>query len=353
MQNNIPHNVDNVLSRLNAVRPSGDGWQARCPCRNDDDNPSLSIGIGQQGQVLLFCQKAGGCSADEICRDINVQMSELWPDDGSKYVPSPKPRQAKPEVQSEPQNKEPDKWKEVETYDYVDENGELLFQKVRLVNQFGKKSFRQRKPDGAGGWNYKVWEYVDGEKQGPTQVLYNLPAVKKAVESGTPVWVVEGEKDANTLIGMGYVATTMTGGAGNGKWLDIHSQTLAGAVVEIVADNDEPGRLHAQNVYESVTSAGCSAQIWISETNKDVTDHINAGYSIDDLVPIEEAGQTMQPVDEGEPEEAVNPSAKVLDDLRDMLEDESLTDIQKVLKTSSILKNAFVEAARKIVSDFV
>ena len=39
----------------------------------------------------------------------------------------------------------------VATYDYTDENGELLFQVVRKV---GKK-FVQRRPNGSGGW---IWE---------------------------------------------------------------------------------------------------------------------------------------------------------------------------------------------------
>jgi putative DNA primase/helicase len=36
----------------------------------------------------------------------------------------------------------------VETFDYCDENGTLLFQVVR----FEPKNFRQRRPDGRGGW---------------------------------------------------------------------------------------------------------------------------------------------------------------------------------------------------------
>lgn len=347
MPNNAPAHVENVLSRLNAVHPSGAGWQARCPCRNDDENPSLSVGIGQENQVLLFCQKAGGCSVSEICDSIGLKVADLWDKDGSNtFTPPPKLRQPKIASPVQTQNKEPDKWTEVETYDYVDVNGELLFQKVRLVNQHGKKSFRQRKPDGEGGWNYKVWEYVDGEKQGPDQVLYNLPSVAKAIASGVPVWVVEGEKDANTLIKLGYVATTMTGGAGNNKWLDIHTETLAGGVIEIIADNDEPGRIHAENVYNALSEAGCDAQIWISETHKDVTDHLAAGNTMDELVPIEEAGQTMIPVDSGEPiedEPVKSATQKAVEDLLALLTNDDLSDAQKVAKTGNVLRNAFAE----------
>ena len=37
--------IDLVLSRLNKVTSSGTGWNAACPCREDDQNPSLTIGL--------------------------------------------------------------------------------------------------------------------------------------------------------------------------------------------------------------------------------------------------------------------------------------------------------------------
>ena len=68
-------------------------------------------------------------------------------------------------------------------YDYCDEQGALLFQVVRSP---GKK-FLQRRPNGAGGW---IWK-LDGVRR----LLYRLPdfAAKKAVV------IVEGEKDADRL----------------------------------------------------------------------------------------------------------------------------------------------------------
>jgi len=40
----------------------------------------------------------------------------------------------------------------VAIYDYRDENGVLLFQVVR----YAPKTFRQRRPDGSGGWSWRV-----------------------------------------------------------------------------------------------------------------------------------------------------------------------------------------------------
>lgn len=177
-----------------------------------------------------------------------------------------------------PQKRNKDKLDLVKTYDYTDVDGTLLFQKLRYVDGAGKKTFRQRKPDGRGGWEYSLGD--------TPKVLYNLPSVTMAVKEGYPIWVVEGEKDADTLMALGIVATTMPGGAG--KWLDIHTQALAGAEVEIVADNDEPGIAHAKLVHSELVKAGCDARIWRTPKQKDITDFLATDGDIDELILVDE-----------------------------------------------------------------
>ena len=46
------------------ARQTGPGkWIARCPA-HDDNNPSLSIGEGDNGRLLLYCH--AGCSFEDI-----------------------------------------------------------------------------------------------------------------------------------------------------------------------------------------------------------------------------------------------------------------------------------------------
>jgi hypothetical protein len=90
-------------------------------------------------------------------------------------------------------------------YDYVDENGELLFQCVRLH----PKNFRQRRRDGHGGW---IWNL-----EGVRRVLFRLPTLKGAAL----VLVAEGEKDVLNLVKLGFVATCNPMGAG--KWRSEYS----------------------------------------------------------------------------------------------------------------------------------
>ena len=113
----------------------------------------------------------------------------------------------------------------VATYDYTDESGNLLYQTCR----YQPKDFRQRRPDGKGGWINNL--------QGVRRVLYRLPEVLKA----QTVCVAEGEKDCDNLEKLGFVATTNPLGAG--KWRDEYSETLRGKDVVVFGDvGDDDGK---------------------------------------------------------------------------------------------------------------
>jgi putative DNA primase/helicase len=139
----------------------------------------------------------------------------------------------------------------VTTYPYHDEAGKLLFQVVRFADP---KDFRQRRPNGRGGWIWSV--------KGTRQVPYRLPEMLARPE-GAPVYVVEGEKDADRLAGLGLCATTNPGGASNGKskWRAELNPHFAGADVVILPDNDEVGRNHAQTVAASLQPVAASVRV--------------------------------------------------------------------------------------------
>jgi replicative DNA helicase len=155
------------------------------------------------------------------------------------------------------------------TYDYVAEDGTLLFQAVRYKEP---KGFNQRRPDGNGGFIYNL----DGVRIVP----YRLPAVMKA----DFVFIVEGEKDADTLAQLGQVATCNPMGAG--KFREDLAPYFAGKKVCIIPDNDKPGKEHADKVASALY--GTAASIRILELpgmgeKGDVTDFIDAGHTLDDL----------------------------------------------------------------------
>lgn len=162
------------------------------------------------------------------------------------------------------------------TYDYVDEKGALLLQVVR----YEPKEFRQRKPDGAGGWIWKVGDV--------RRVPYRLPQLIEGARSGATIYIVEGEKDVDTLTKCGLIATTNAGGVG--KWSAIESvirPLIINNDVTIIADADVPGRSHAQRIFFDLLRHNAVRRVRLMEApapHKDVTAFLEAGGTIEQLL---------------------------------------------------------------------
>ncbi len=187
-------------------------------------------------------------------------------------------------------------------YRYVDEHGALVFVVCRFEpgqrrddGTFERKTFRQARLD-RGRW---VWD-LKGVERKP---LYRLPDVLAHVRAGRaePVYVTAGEKDAEALRAHGCVATCNPMGEGPGKWLDEHTAALAGArAVTICADYDdlaaprlpagaEPVRIGyaaAVNVYRNLAPVVATIDVVRALEGKDPHDHLAAGHTIHDLVPV-------------------------------------------------------------------
>jgi len=258
--------LEAILAKLECEDRGEGQYQARCPA-HDDDKPSLSITeTSPGGKVLLYCH--AGCSYFDVLKAMELTEDELY---GHKNGLEKDFSQRKIEA----------------TYDYVDEEGKLKFQVIR----FYPKGFSQRRPDGKGGW---LWN-LEGMKRVP----YKLPEVIKAITEGKLIFIVEGEKDADNLVKMGFTATTNSGGAG--KWTEEHSKWLVGADVVILPDNDEPGRKHAEQVADSLKGIAKSiriVQLPGLPPKGDVSDWIEAGGTALELqYLISKAGENAQ--DEG------------------------------------------------------
>jgi len=157
-----------------------------------------------------------------------------------------------------------------------------VFQVVR----FEPKDFRQRRPKSGGGWDWSV--------KGVRVVPYRLPEL--LAEPTRPVVVTEGEKDSDNLARIGVVATCNAGGAG--KWTAEHSAFLRGRRVIVLADNDEAGRNHAQQVAQSLH--GIAESVRIVElpglpTKGDPSDWIAAGGTKEQLKRLAEAVPVWTP----------------------------------------------------------
>jgi len=73
-----PPHLAQFLLRLERVKPRGEGYMARCPAHEDQEN-SLSIDLGQDGRVLLNC--FAGCPVDRIVAAVGLKLRDLFLND--------------------------------------------------------------------------------------------------------------------------------------------------------------------------------------------------------------------------------------------------------------------------------
>ena len=297
-----PNNLELFRALKGKGRPHD--FMASCPAHNDR-NPSLHITTTRDGVVLLHC--FAGCSQETV---ISALLDKgLWSGQSNDA------RRQTAEI--------------VAKYDYVTADGELAHQTLRL----DPKSFRQRRPAPESGlwiWGLTAAEYM---RMGPakdwlpfkearfsqwptererrtfdaaTLVLYRLPDVTKAIADGATIFICEGEKDADNIAALGFVATTNAMGAG--KWRPEYNESLRGADVVLLPHNDDPGRDHAEHVAAELHSVAKRVRVldiaghWSScGAGQDISDWIASGGTADKLKALVEALPDWQPSGDSKP----------------------------------------------------
>lgn len=232
--------IAGIAQRCHGAHQDKDGWRAKCPVHQGQSDTSLHL--WEEGDTFhVHC--FAGCPAADILRVLDINRPRRDPVYEAIYT-------------------------------YHDAQGHSAYQVVRLP---GKK-FRQRHPDpvNPGQW---IWDM-----KGVTRMLYRLPEVLQAITMKQPVYLVEGEKDVETLRRLGAVATCNVGGAN--KWDDNYNESLQGADVVILPDNDPPGQQHARLI--AARLRGVVRRLTIIHLPNlpdkgDVTDWVQAGNVLADL----------------------------------------------------------------------
>lgn len=172
-------------------------------------------------------------------------------------------------------------------YEYTDEAGVLLYEVVRYYDKYDEKQIRPRRPatdadraSGAKVIDGFVWNLGDVRR-----VLYRLPELIEAIQMHETIYLVEGEKDADSLRARGLTATTNAFGAGT--WDDAFSSVLAGANVVLLRDNDIAGARRALSIATKLQRVASSVRCILLPDlpdKGDVTDWLDAGRNADDLL---------------------------------------------------------------------
>jgi len=261
--------AENLRQIIADVRRSGHQRNSvRCPA-HDDQRASLSVSLGRDGRIVLHCH--AGCTFENIAAAANIDIREFF---SARTNTTTKQTIAA-------------------TYDYTDLNDTLMFQVVR----YNPKAFRQRRPDGNGGWIYNL--------HGITPTLFLLPGLRQRIADPSDrrahnlpddVFLPEGEKDVELLWHLGLLATTNPMGAG--KWRDHYARQLVEIGVTsviVLPDNDQPGRTHAADVVRSCIAVGLRARILELPNlpaKGDVSDYLKT-HKLEDFIALVNQSQAL------------------------------------------------------------
>ncbi|MEQ6390821.1 phage/plasmid primase, P4 family [Bacillaceae bacterium S4-13-58] len=195
--------------------------RTKCPFPDhDDQNPSFSVNTAKGVYYCHGCHRQGSL----------WELTQLLEGDSTQKQPLSLVKKA-----AKPKTKKMSGY-EFE-YIYRDCNNEPHL--LVAVNGSGTNKTVHQYHYEEGNW------FKGGVKQ---QYPYHLQDLAIAVQKQQTIFIVEGEKDVNTLKGYHLVATTNAGGAGKWPKDDEYNQVFTGANVVILPDNDEVGNKHSKKV---------------------------------------------------------------------------------------------------------
>lgn len=246
--------LQELLTRFEISRKMNNAsYQCKCPAHNDK-RASLTISE-EKGKLLICCH--AGCDTKDILEVIGLTFQDL-----GDY----KPPQWREKLEFGQK-------KRIEAvYDYKDSAGKYLYSKVR----FEGKEIRYVTVDRVND----TYKYC---KKSEVATLYHLKELIQAIRGGYPVYIVEGEKDADTLKKLGYTATTA---GGVNDWKREYASYFTGAKVVILPDNDEAGLKLKDQIMRDLKHYAHSIRWSItSEADKgDVTDYLEKeGHTKEEL----------------------------------------------------------------------
>ena len=231
--NKLKKTFSDIVERTRA-KPIGtsDRFSGLCPS-HDDNSASMSITM-ENDRILLYCHT--GCNIDDICLSLGIEKTDLFAHKNEKQINKEpvqlklvkEQKRMKANINPEDKvvffsSKHQKNVTESVRYSYLNVDGKTACHVIRS----DPKDFRPMTPDG----------FLDLE--GVERLPYRLPELMQGVKDSKQILLLEGEKDVDRAMAMGFVATTFVGGAG--KWRDEYSEYFRDADVVLIPDNDEPG----------------------------------------------------------------------------------------------------------------
>ncbi len=179
-------------------------------------------------------------------------------------------------------------------YAYTDEQGNILFSKIRVepgLDGRSKSFYYEREENG------QIVQNIEHCRK----VLYRLPDVINGIFKDQTIFIVEGEKDADNLASQGLVATTAPLTT---NWHEEFTQALRYANVVILYDNDKTGLKRKDLIAQSLSGKTKSLKVvdlpdieYSESHGKDISDWLAMGNTIEQLLElVNKAPQYIVPI---------------------------------------------------------
>ena len=255
---------------LRQVRP--DQWRGRCPVHEGTSTTSLCVRESETGDALITC--FAGCDTAAVVARAGMTLADLFADAGHPPPPLIIGGQIPGDLPHAPSIDRPAPrplGPIIAEYLYRDAGGAVRYR----VTRHEPKAFRPWHREATGRWILGLG--------GEAPLPYRVPELLVA-DPSEPVFVVEGEKDADALTALGLVATTNVGGAGKGAPELIAA--LHGRRIVILPDNDEPGQRHAEGLAAALQPLAASVRVLSLSglpARGDVSDWLAAGGTVAEL----------------------------------------------------------------------
>lgn len=330
-----PENAfERLLSRLEGVKRRGGSTTeavAMCPAHGNHRTQALSVTyVPEQRRILVKCHTPPGCAEADIMTAAGLEPGDVWdlplgecevcgkpstPDEigryrhdrcgGQKRAPqraaaaTTKGGTSRPAPSTATKTKLPVRltsgtrnrgtWEDVTRYEYTDQYGTVKHAQLRqhrpvtytrrgVESDTIAKKFLQQRPDDAGGW-------ADG--LGDVEpLLYRLPDLLEAIANRRRVFILEGEKDCDRLAELSEVGTTNPGGASNLR--TSHASVLAKSSGELLAVLDRDIAGYTRGIKLTSQLRDSRLQLLLprtTEPHSDLSDHLDAGHGLDQLIP--------------------------------------------------------------------
>ncbi|MBQ2967445.1 MAG: AAA family ATPase [Clostridia bacterium] len=251
--------LNDILQQLHNVSGNGKQYSAKCPA-HDDNHASLSVSAGEKG-VVLNCH--AGCTVEQITASLGLTASDLF--------------------YSSTSNGNNSTASAIE-YIYRDMDGKPVAKKIRYPN----KAFCWMHINKSG-----EWEKGNGGRKLP---LYHQYECQKCNE----LYIVEGEKDVDTLHSIKKAAVSLPNGA-KSSWCNAYTDYFEGKNIAIIPDNDEPGRKFARMIADKLADIATVrivdlSLLWEDIPEKaDITDYV-VQFGADSFKRVSELARETEPI---------------------------------------------------------